>query len=296
MTCAILSKARTERVPDAVAPACVDVGDGYVHVASAGAGTEMVMLHGWTLDHRSWLPQLPLADRMRLVLPDRRGCGRSTAPPYLAQEWRDIDRLAAPGRFILMGMSQGASVALDYARRRPERVLALVLVGTPLHEIVPYDHDDDRLARDTYADLVRTGRLATMKRDWADHPLARRNATAAPLVDAMLADYDGRDLLAPPAPITITAADIAALPMPVLAIAGSKDTAWRRRVRDFIGATAPQGRVANIEAAGHLCNLDDPARFNAVLANFLTALPHERPEPPCCSPPRSSDPTVSPTG
>jgi len=273
----------------------VDVGDGLLQVAVAGAGTELVMLHGWTLDHRSWLPQLPLADRLRLVLPDRRGCGRSTAPPDLAREWRDIDRLAEGERFVLMGMSQGASVALDYARRRPERLHALVLAGAPLHDLVPYDHDDDRLPRDHYADLVRTGRLATMKRDWADHPLARRNAVAAPLVDAMLADYDGRDLLAPPAPLAIAAADIAALPMPVLALAGSGDTAWRRRVRDVIAAAAPHGRAAEIEAAGHLCNLDNPAEFNAVLADFLAALPHERPRS-CCSPPRSSDPTASPTG
>ena len=296
MTCAILSKARTERVPYAVEPTRVDVSDGHLHVAMAGAGTELVMLHGWTLDHRSWLPQMPLADRLRLVLPDRRGCGRSTAPPDLAREWRDIDRLAGSERFVLVGMSQGASVALDYARRRPERLLGLVLVGAPLHDLVPYDHDEDRLPRDHYAALVRTGQLAAMKRDWADHPLARRNATAAPSVDEMLADYDGRDLLAPPASLTISAADIAALPMPVLAIAGSGDTVWRRRVRDFIAATAPHGRAAEIEASGHLCNLDDPARFNTVLADFLTAMPHERPQPPCCSPPRSSDPTASPIG
>lgn len=260
-------------VAPALAEVAIDVGDGLLRVLDAGCGTAVVMLHGWTLDHRSWLPQLPLADRMRLVLPDRRGFGRSTAPPDLAREWRDVDRLAGEEPFVLVGLSQGASVALDYARRRPGRVLALALVGAPLHGVVPHDHDDDVLPRDRYAEQVRAGEIAAMKAHWAAHPLARRNAPCS-ILDAMLADYDGRDLLAPPVPMPVTAADIAGLAMPVLAVAGTGDTGWRRRVARFIGATAPNGQVAAIDGAGHLCNLDDPDQFNTVLADFLAPVLH----------------------
>ncbi|UUL83681.1 alpha/beta fold hydrolase [Sphingomonas qomolangmaensis] len=268
------SKARTDRVIADVLPPvdAIAVDDGDLHVAIAGAGITLVLLHGWTLDHRCWLPQLPLAGQARLVLPDRRGCGRSTAPSRLAEEWRDIDRLAGRERFVLVGLSQGASVALDYARRRPDRLRALVLVGAPLAALTPREDEDEALPHAQYAALVRDGAIAAMRRGWADHVLLRRTPRAAPLVEAMLGDYDGRDLLAPPAPIAIAADDIAALPMPVLAIVGSDDTAWRRRVADFIAATAPQGEVRRIAGAGHLCNLDNPARFNAVLADFLAPL------------------------
>lgn len=252
----------------------VDVGDGVLHTLVAGTGPDMVLLHGWTLDHRSWLPQHPLADRARLVMPDRRGFGRSTAPPDLAREWRDVDRLARAGRFVLVGLSQGASVALDYARHRPERLSALVLVGAPLHGVVPQGDDERDIPRPRYADMIRAGRLAAMKADWATHELIEAAEPARPLLDAMLEDYDGRDLLAAPAPITIGRDDIAALPMPVLAVAGAGDTAWRRRVAAFIGATAPAGRVIGVDDAGHLCNLDNPVQFNAILADLLVSLPH----------------------
>lgn len=252
----------------------VIVGDGTLHVAAAGDGREIVMLHGWTLDHRSWSPQLPLADAARLVMPDRRGFGRSTAPADLAGEWQDIDHLVDGERFVLVGLSQGASVALDYARRQPERVAGLVLVGAPLHGVVAHVHTGDVLPRSLYAALVAEGQLAAMKAEWRRHPLIRTLPGSRQLLTSMLESYDGRDLLAPQSPIIITEADIAALPMPVLAIAGDIDTPWRRQVAAFIGATAPLGRTASITNAGHLCNLDNPLRFNALLHAFSSPLIH----------------------
>lgn len=252
----------------------VDVGDGTLRTLVAGAGLEVVMLHGWTLDHRSWLPQLPLADGVRLVLPDRRGFGRSSAPPDLAGEWRDVDCLVDSDPFVLVGLSQGASVALDYARRRPERLKALVLVGAPLHDAVPHADAERLIPRDHYAEMVRAGQLAGMKADWAAHQLVRVTPAAMPLLAAILSDYDGRDLLAPSARIAISEADIAMLPMPVFAIAGENDTEWRRRVATFIGTHASQGQVITVDGAGHLCNLDNPARFNAILTGLFSSILH----------------------
>lgn len=250
----------------------IDVGDGALHVATAGTGPDIVMLHGWTLDHRSWAPQLPLSAITRLVMPDRRGFGQSTAPAGLAREWQDVDRLGESDRFVLVGMSQGATVALDFARRRPDRLAGLVLVGAPLHDVVLHDSEDDALPRHYYATMVAAGQLDAMKAEWRRHPLTRSSPTARPLLDAMLDSYDGRDLLATPSAISIAAADIEALTIPVLAIAGAGDMPWRRRVADFIGTSAPRGRTIMIDGAGHLCNLDRPARFNALLHDFLKTL------------------------
>lgn len=259
---------------EAAASCDIDVGDGRLHVVTAGRGREIVMLHGWTLDHRSWAPQLPLANQARVVMPDRRGFGRSTAPADLAREWQDIDHLVGREDFVLVGLSQGASVALDYARRRPARLAGLVLVGAPLHDVVPHDDDEDVLPRGRYAQMVADGNLMSMKAEWAVHPLIRASATAAPLVAEMLERYDGRDLRAPGSAIEISAQDIADLSMPVLAIAGCADTGWRRRVAAFIGTNAPYGKVISISDAGHLCNLDQAARFNAVLADFVAPILH----------------------
>ena len=82
----------------------------------------MLLLHGWSLDRRAWAPQIPLAERHRLVLIDRRGFGRSAAPPDLAAETLDLlalcERLELD-RPILVGMSQGGRIALHAAFKAP---------------------------------------------------------------------------------------------------------------------------------------------------------------------------------
>ncbi|MDP4605462.1 MAG: alpha/beta hydrolase, partial [Erythrobacter sp.] len=105
----------------------VAVDGGTLSVALAGdqalTGLPVILLHGWTLDHRMWAPQVAgLGRAFTLVMPDRRGCGRSTAPPDGAREAQDVIAIADAlgfARFAVVGLSQGAVVALDLARRYP---------------------------------------------------------------------------------------------------------------------------------------------------------------------------------
>lgn len=245
--------------------------DGTLMVHEAGEGRPLLFLHGWTLDHRMWHPQLALADTFRLVLPDRRGFGASSAAPDLLREAEDIAGMVPEERFGIVGLSQGAAVALDFARRFPSRVSALALVGAPLHGAVPFPAGDgEEIPRKDYARLVQSGRLAAMKAAWQRNRLVSVREAARPLVDAILADYRGADLMAPSAVLEFSAGDIAALAMPVLAIAGAADTPWRRACARFIGETAPRGQAALIDDAGHLCNLDNPGQFNALLRDFFS--------------------------
>lgn len=70
-----------------------------------------------------------------LVRYDERGCGLSewNVPTFQFSDWvRDLEVVvdaAALDRFALLGISQGAAVAIAYAVRHPERVSRLVLIG-----------------------------------------------------------------------------------------------------------------------------------------------------------------------
>lgn len=78
----------------------------------------MLLLHGWTMDGRVWAPQLSLQEEFHLIVPNRRGCGLSSAPPSLEQESDDILRLlnrCAVERVVVMG-ERGGGVA----RRSPK--------------------------------------------------------------------------------------------------------------------------------------------------------------------------------
>lgn len=101
-------------------------------------GTPALFLHGGpgggcTVTSRRWFdPQ-----RYRIVLFDQRGCGRSQPAAGLEENTTahligDIETLrihCGIERWLLLGGSWGATLALAYAQRHPARVRAMVLRG-----------------------------------------------------------------------------------------------------------------------------------------------------------------------
>ena len=249
----------------------VGVAGGTLPVAMAGEGTPLIMLHGWSLDHRMWAPQIAdLAQDHFLVMPDRRGCGRASAPADLAQEAEDVIAIAdflGFERFALLGLSRGAVVALDVARQYGSRLTSLVISGAPLPALVPREETIDL---DRFRVLAASRDLATLRAEWATHPLmATRTPEAGALMAEILADYDGRDLLAPTNTPGFPREVISVLPMPVLAMTGVFDTPWRRACAAALADAAPRARHALIRDAGHLANADNPVGFNAAVVHFL---------------------------
>lgn len=251
----------------------VAVAGGSLPIAMAGQGAPLIMLHGWSLDHRMWAPQLDgLAGDFFCVAPDRRGCGRATAPPDLSHEAADVIAIAdflGFDRFALVGLSRGAVVALDVARSFGARLTGLVVSGAPLPALVE---------REEVIDLERFGALAAMgdlerlRAEWSRHPLMQTHSPKArALMQEILADYDGRDLLAPSVPPGFPREALAMLPMPVLAMTGVHDTRWRRDCARALAAVAPRARHMEIPQAGHLANADNPPAFNAAVTSFLHA-------------------------
>jgi pimeloyl-ACP methyl ester carboxylesterase len=278
---------RTARTPVSAGAKYRDVAvdGGKLPVCMAGEEDRpaLILLHGWTLDHRIWAPQIAgLAGEHFLVMPDRRGCGRATAPPNLAREAEDVIAIADSlglDRFALAGLSRGATVALDAARRYGSRLTGLVVSGAPLPALVPREEVIDL---DRFRARAAAGELASLRSEWARHPLMQtHSAEAAALVAMILAEYDGRDLLAPAEAPDLPQEALAMLAMPVLAVTGEHDTPWRKACAKALGQLAPRAMHALVPQAGHIANADNPARFNALVAAFLRnlAAPQTRPHP-----------------
>jgi pimeloyl-ACP methyl ester carboxylesterase len=121
-----------------------------LHVESHGradAPLTVVLLHGWTLDGRTWHRQFAavreaLGESVRVVTYDARGHGRSDGTPLrsatLARLGDDLaevlDGLAPAGPVILVGHSMGGMAIMEYAHRHAEafaaRIAGLVFVST----------------------------------------------------------------------------------------------------------------------------------------------------------------------
>lgn len=263
------------RVPSALdtwhGEVAVHSGTLPIAMAGEGAGVPVILLHGWSLDHRMWAPQIAgLAGRHFLVMPDRRGCGRATAPPDLTREADDVIAIAdflGFERFALLGLSRGAVVALDTARKFGARISRLVVSGAPLPALVARE---EIIELDRFRALAAAGDMATLRSEWAAHPLMQTHSPeAAALIAPILADYDGRDLLAPSHAPGLPREALAMLPMPVLSMTGAHDTPWRRECARALAAVAPRARHLEIPQAGHLANADNGQAFNAAVAAFL---------------------------
>lgn len=110
--------------------------------ATSGRGTPLVKASNW-LSHLEYDNGNPvwghlieeLSQRHTLIRYDQRGCGLSdwNVADISFEAWvSDLERVvdaAGLSRFPLLGISQGASIAVAYAVRHPERVSHLILHG-----------------------------------------------------------------------------------------------------------------------------------------------------------------------
>ena len=256
----------------------IGVRGGAVEVETVGAGLALVLLHGWALDRRIWSPQMaPLSRSFRVVALDRRGFGRSTAPPDLAAEVDDlmvVKKKLGLDRMILVGMSQAGRVALQFALVHPDGVAGIVLQGAPLDGFLPGPRPEDAIPLSSYVALARAGQLERMKRMWRGHALMRAPSPAArSCLDQLLAGYQGRDLLAPePPPLASIAGRLEDVYAPALVVTGEHDARWRQLVGDALAYGLPHARRAVVAGGEHLCNLTHPDDFNALLLSFAAPL------------------------
>jgi pimeloyl-ACP methyl ester carboxylesterase len=106
------------------------------HVAEAGAGEPLVLLHGWPQNWWAWRRVVPLlAPHARLVMPDLRGFGWSDAPAgrYDKQSMADdvlvvLDSLGLQ-RVRIVGHDWGGWIAFLACMTAPERFERALMLG-----------------------------------------------------------------------------------------------------------------------------------------------------------------------
>ena len=217
---------------------------------------------------------------------DRRGYGRSTG---------DADPSADPGDLralldtlhvrtaSLVGHSAGADIAQRFAAAMPERVDALVLYGGAPPAGFPGEPPPGA-AGDRLKQMARQFGIDSVKRMIFAlpqfQPGPHRSAAAAARVDSILARNTWRDLLEdhppsgafPPARLD----QELAWRMPVLYISGDREAQAWQRTTDSLVVWMHDARKVVVPGGGHAVHLDEPARFDAALQEFLTQVQRGR--------------------
>ncbi|MCH7699226.1 MAG: alpha/beta hydrolase [Chloroflexi bacterium] len=242
-----------------------------------GTGSPLYAVHaGPAADHQNFGNYLTSISGCReLLLLDQRGCGQSEDAPVesytidrLSEDVEDVRRRLGHEKIDLLAHSFGGVIAVDYARRWPDRVRALVLV--------------DAAASGWYGPLIEPRGWSLWWRtilsqgrsdsDWLEFHLTHEVANRAKkeevreLLSTEMRYDEARVRPLVSASMRRVRLETLAKQVAIFGIYGRQDRRFMGDARylDRVGAT-----VAFIDNAGHFPFVEQPEAFHHALRQFL---------------------------
>jgi pimeloyl-ACP methyl ester carboxylesterase len=267
-----------------------------LHWEEAGTGDPILFLHEFGGHPQSWEPQLRhFARRYRCITYAARGWPPSDIPDAVAaySQARAADDAAAVLRGLgiakahLVGLSMGATAALEFGIRHPGLALSLTAAAggggaTTDPEQRRRFHDEcmgfaDRLEREGIAAMAEIycatpSRVPYRDKDprgWAE--FKRQFAEGSARGHALTM----RGVQAQRVPFFERSAELRAIPSPVLVIAGDEDDSTLDLAL-FLKRTIPRCGLVMLPRTGHTINLEEPAKFNAAVEDFIHTVERDR--------------------
>jgi pimeloyl-ACP methyl ester carboxylesterase len=237
------------------------------HACADPAATTVLLSHGYSATSAMWDGQIAaLTVRHHVIVWDMRGHGASASPEDPAQysEAHTVADMAAildacgVSQAVIGGLSLGGYMTLAFHATWPQRCLALLLFDTG----PGYKSAAGRAAWNATAEA----RAQAFERDGlaalgegrevriSQHRSARGLALAA---RGMLAQVDDRVIQSLPG-----------IRLPTLVLVGADDTPFLAPTDYMAGKVSGAVKVV-LPGAGHAANIDQPAAFNAAVADFL---------------------------
>jgi pimeloyl-ACP methyl ester carboxylesterase len=239
----------------------VDADGVHSYYEEHGSGDPLLLLHGGLIDGDSFAQQTPaFAEHYRVIVPDRRGHGRTPdVEGPISYDLMADDTIAAmdalgTGPAHLVGWSDGGNVGLLVAIKRPDLVRGLVTIGSNFS-----------------ADGLTNEAAATFKPDTPTsavpvmHEMWKVNAVDPDRFDAVLEKMQGCwfDYAIPPA-------DLARIVAPALVMVGDDDIPKFEHTIELFEAI-PDAQLAVIPGASHLAPIEKPELVNQLVLDFLAA-------------------------
>ena len=273
-------------------PACTAGGRrSHAHFVQCGQGRPVVLLHGIGASHHDWDELLPILERsnMAAYALDLLGHGESEKLPsdgyqmkWILTHCMDwVDSLGLAEAPVLIAHSLGGYLALEMARRFPERVRALVLAN-PFYRTNQLSIFLRRIRRRKRL----TARLVKSAPAW----VYKFGVDAASLLQGR--DRIGTHSLSPRvrmqtvldlqrtapgvyhAPHTVEdlTPHLRGIAVPALVVWGDRDRTLAPASFDPLVAALPYALGACIEGAGHVLHQTHPREFADLVMGFLSSV------------------------
>ncbi len=262
-----------------------------LYYEEAGTGTPVVFVHEFAGDYRTWEPQMrAFARSHRCVTFSARGYPPSDVPSDPARYGQDIARadviavIDALGidRAHVVGHSMGAYTALHVGIKHPQRCISVTAAGCGWGSVA------DPAAREAMSQLAaETAKMFTEKDIaaaatlYADGPTRQAHKHKDPRGYAefarMLAEHSALGhaltmsmLQARRPTLWDMEAELQRFSVPLLVIVGDEDDSCLEG-SVFLKRTVPTAGLLVIPRSGHTITSEEPAAFNAALAEFFAA-------------------------
>jgi pimeloyl-ACP methyl ester carboxylesterase len=267
-----------------------------LYYEETGAGDPILFLHEFGGHHLSWESQVRyFSRRYRCITYAVRGWPPSDIPESVSaySQARAADDAAAVlrelgiGKAHLVGLSMGATAAIEFGIRHPAMALSLTSAaggggGTTDPAQKRKFHDDcvafaERLEREGIAAMAelycagpaRVQYRAKDPRGWEEFKRQFAEGSARGHALTMLGVQAQR------VPFFERQAELNAIPVPVLVIAGDEDDSTLE-LGLFLKRHIPRSGLLMLPKTGHTINLEEPAAFNAAVESFIAAVEHGR--------------------
>jgi 3-oxoadipate enol-lactonase len=261
----------------------------YVEVDGDPGHPPVVLVHAGIANLRAWDAMVPLvvAGGYRVVRYDMRSFGRSTTDEVDYSDRDDaiavLDSLGI-ARAPFVGNSRGGMVSIDTAIEHPERVVAVVGVGSGIGgfdgELTPVEIElaDEMEALESAVPMDAAAIADVDIRLWVDGPGQPPTRVPAAIREAIRA-WDTPYYLpdhVDPRPIRLDppAADrLSELRCPVLAVAGAVDVSEVVQAARLLEAKAPDARAVVLPDVAHMIGMEVPETLTRLVIEFLAPLP-----------------------
>lgn len=251
---------------------------GKIFYEVAGQGQDMIFIHDGLLHREVWDHQFPVfADRYRVIRYDRRGYGLSPRPERAYSDLTDLHRIfekVGVDSAILVGMSAGGRLAIDFALEYPSKVSALVLVGAVLRGYTYSEHFYTRGGRLGLSDYANTEKMLSYWFDEDPYEIAPGNDAARLVARKLLAanpqnlNRDKFNLAQQPARQAL--GSLHKISVPTLVVIGEHDIPDVHAHGGAIESGIRNAQRIVMSDAAHLVPLEQPEDFNNQVSLFLS--------------------------
>jgi 2-succinyl-6-hydroxy-2,4-cyclohexadiene-1-carboxylate synthase len=266
----------------------MQVNGVFYHIARAGAGEPLLLLHGFTGSSVNWNGFVDgFAQEYLVISPDLLGHGKSDSPRDAARYGMEccvadlvaiLDALKIV-RANVLGYSMGGRVALHLAHAHPERVNALILESAS-PGIKDAAERTQRVTSDKLlAESIERDGVQKFVEYWSKIPLF---STQARLPESMRVKLKQQRLQNNARGLANSLRGLGAgkqaplwdqlsrVQMPTLLLAGELDKKFASIAQEM-GALLPNADVEIVRDAGHTVHLEQTEEFQERVTKFLKA-------------------------